>query len=71
MDGAVEEGLALDGLAVDRHRERAVPCGGGEGGADALPSLVRAEGDRGAAGQGCILAGDDPGLLLAEEALGR
>ena len=71
VEGAVEEGLALDGLAVDGHGQRTVARRGAEGGPDTFPALVRAEGDRGAAGQRGIFAGNDPGFLLSDEALGR
>ena len=57
MERAVEEGAALDGLAVDGDRQGVMPRGGLEKGADRVGRLGRLEGDRGSMGPGALSSG--------------
>ena len=70
MERAVEEGAALDGLAVDGDRQGIMPRGGLEESTDGVGRLGRLEGDRGSMGPGSAVVRDDIGRIAAEEVSG-
>ena len=70
MERAVEEGAALDGLAVDGDRQGIMPRGGLKESADRVGRLGRLEGDRGSMGPGGAVVRDDMGRIAAEEVSG-
>ena len=67
MERAVEEGPALDGLAVDGDRQGIMAGGGLEESADRVGRLGRLEGDRGPMGPGSAVVRDDMGRIAAEK----
>ena len=69
MDGAVEEGLPLAGLAVEGNGQRAIERGAGESALDGGEALVGDEGNRSAVRPGGV-AFEHFRVLLAEEAVG-
>ena len=70
IERAVEEGAALDGLAVDGDRQGIMPRGGLEESADRVGRLGRLEGDRGSMGPGSAVVRDDMGRIAAEKVSG-
>ena len=70
MERAVEEGAALDNLAVDGDRQGVMPRGGLEESADRVGRLGRLEGDRGSMRPGGAVVRDDMGRIAAEEVSG-
>ena len=54
MERAIEEGAALDNLAVDGDPQGVMPRGGLEKGADGVGRLGGLEGDRGSMGPGGV-----------------
>ena len=70
MERAVEEGAALDNLAVDGDRQGIMPRGGLEECTDRVGRLGRLEGDRGSMGPGGAVVRDDMGRIAAEEVSG-
>ena len=70
MDGAVEEGLAGQRLAVELDGERIVERGLLERGADGLDGLIGDEGDRGAVRAGGLVRLLDGRAGTAEKAVG-
>ena len=70
MERAIEEGAALDGLAVDGDRQGIMPRGGLKESADRVGRLGRLEGDRGSMGPGGAVVRDDMGRIAAEEVSG-
>ena len=70
MERAVEEGAALDALAVDGHRQGVMPRGGLEESTDRVGRLGRLEGDRGSMGPGGAVVRDDMGRIAAEKVSG-
>ena len=67
MDGAVEEGAALDGLAADGDRQGIMPRGGLKESADGVRRLGRPEGDRGSMGAGGAAVQYDMRRIAAEK----
>ena len=70
MERAVEEGAALDNLAVDGDRQGVMPRGGLEESTNRVWCLGRFEGDRGSMGPGGAVVGDNIGRIAAEEVSG-
>ena len=70
MERAVEEGVALDGLAADGDRQGIVARGGLKESTDGVGRLGRLEGDRGSMGPGGAVVRDDMGRIAAEEVSG-
>ena len=70
MERAVEEGAALDGLAVDGDRQGMVAGSGLEECADRVGRLGRLEGDRGSMRPGGAVVRGDMGRIAAEEVSG-
>ena len=71
VDRPVEEGLALQSVAVEHDRDGAVQCRPAQGGSHGLGGTVGVEADRGSVrGRGAFV-GDDRGVGLAHESLGR
>ena len=61
MDGAVEEGAALNGLPADSDRQGIMPRGGLKESADRVGRLGRLESDRGSMRPGGAVVRDDMG----------
>ena len=70
MERAIEEGAALDNLAVDGNWQGVMPRGGLEKGADRVGRLGGLEGDRGSMRPGSAVVQDDMGRIAAEEVSG-
>ena len=70
MERAIEEGAALDNLAVDGNRQGVMPRGGLEKGADRVGRLGRLESDRGSMRPGGAVVRDDMGRIAAEKVSG-
>ena len=70
MERTIEEGVALDGLAVDGDRQGIMPRGGLEERADRVGRLGRLESDRGSMRPGGAVVRDDMGCIAAEEVSG-
>ena len=67
MERAVEEGAALDNLAVDGDRQGIMPRGGLKERADGVGSLGCLEGDRGSMGPGGAVVRHDMRRIAAKE----
>ena len=70
MERAIEEGAALDSLAVDGNWQGVMPRGGLEKGADRVGRLGRLESDRGSMRPGGAVVRDDMGRIAAEKVSG-
>ena len=70
MERAIEEGAALDNLAVDGNWQGVMPRGGFDERADGVGSLGRLEGDSGSMGPGGAVVRDDMGCIAAKEVSG-
>ena len=67
MERAIEEGAALDNLAVDGNWQGVMPRGGLQKGADRVGRLGRLESDRGSMRPGGAVVRDDMGRIAAEK----
>ena len=70
MERAIEEGAALDNLAVDGDRQGVMPRGGLEECTDRVGRLGRLEGDSGSMGPRGAVVRDDMGRIPAEKVSG-
>ena len=70
MERAIEEGAALDNLAVDGNWQGVMPRGGLEESTNRVGRLVRLESDRGSMGPGGAVVRDDMRRIAAEEVSG-
>ena len=70
MERAIEEGAALDGLAVDGDRQGIMPRGGLKESTDRVGRLGRLEGDRGSMRPGGAVVRDDMGRIAAKKVSG-